>query len=155
MAAFTKREIAFAATKYVYRDTDHLDIRHGEDGRLTPETYEDMHNTVVDRMDMILPLVKFMSMDKESLEKLEPEMSDSDKITIRICKMLAREMGSLPPAKVVGKPVDDDLAVFLLESRFKKACDSGEKLTDDLMNEIRIDVHNKMYSLLNVIVPEC
>lgn len=59
--------------------------------------------------------------------------------------MLAREMGS---------PVDDNLAVFLLEGRFKKACDSGEKLTDDLMNEIRIDVHNKMYSLLNVIYPE-
>lgn len=154
MAAFTKREIAFAAAKYIYRDTDHFDIRHGEDGRLTTETYEDMHNTVVDRMDRILPLVKFMGMDKESLEKLEAEMNDNDKITIRICKMLAREMSSLPPAKVVGKPVDDDLAVFLLEGRFKKACDSGEKLTNEMMNEIRIDIHNKMYSLLNVIIPE-
>ncbi len=65
-----------------------------------------------------------------------------------------RQMYRMPPAKVVGNPVDDDLAVFLLEGRFKKACDSGEKLTDELMNEIRIDVHNKMYFLLNVIFPE-
>ncbi len=41
MAAFTKREIAFAAAKYVYRDTDHLDIRHGKDGRLSSEIFED------------------------------------------------------------------------------------------------------------------
>ncbi len=65
-----------------------------------------------------------------------------------------RQMYRMPPAKVVGNPVDDDLAIFLLEGRFKKACYSGEKPTDELMNEIRIDVHNKMYSLLNVIFPE-
>lgn len=44
MAAFTKREIVFAAAKYVYRDTDHLDIRHGKDGSLNSETFEDMQN---------------------------------------------------------------------------------------------------------------
>ncbi len=120
MAASTKREIAFAAARYIYRGTDHLDIRHGEDGRLTSETYEDMHDTAADRMDRILPLVKFMGMNKESLKKIESDLSDSDKITIRICKMLAREIGSVPPAKAVGKPVDDDLAVFLLKGRFKK-----------------------------------
>ena len=48
----------------------------------------------------------------------------------------------------VSDEFDGDIAVFLLNGSFRKACQEGWVLNDDSMNKINHDVNNRMYTLI-------
>lgn len=52
------------------------------------------------------------------------------------------------PAIKLDAPYGDDIAEYLLSGRFKQACSNGEILNNELMKQINIDVHNRMFTLI-------
>ena len=152
--ALTKREVAFAAARLVYRDTSCIEDAHSSGTPLDENSYKAVHDEVADRMDRLLPLVKLMHMDNRAFAVLEGQLTEAERTTVRACRMVVRGINGWQPAVAVEKPVGDNLAAYLLEGSFKRACTKNAVLTQSLMKEINIDVHNRMYTIINEIIPD-
>ena len=46
------------------------------------------------------------------------------------------------------EPVSDDVVSYIMSGKLREACETELTLTDALMKEINIDVHNRVYTLI-------
>ena len=116
-------------------------------------TYKQMLIYVQEKLDFYLPFVKYMRMSKEEWIGQEQNHSQEEKDYMLGFAYYSRSFNEWLPAKAIKDLVVDDYAEYLLRGRFKSACENSEKLTDTIMKEINIDVHNRMFTLICSFTP--
>lgn len=145
---FSDKKIAYILILVCYREIDYWEEKHSRQEQLDMSTYKQMLIYVQEKLDFYLPFVKYMRMSKEEWSSKGQNLSQEDRDYMLGFAYYSRSINEWLPAKLIKDPVVDDYAEYLLHGRFKSACENSEKLTDDLMKEINIDVHNRMFTLI-------
>ena len=145
---FSKRKVAYVLTIVCYREIACWEQYHSEQRVLNMSIYEEMLSALKEKLAFFLPFVKYMRMTPEEWFAHEHELSSQQKELIEFFIAYTRSMYEWEPAERIEPLGTDDIAEYLLCGRCKEACANAEKLNNALMKEINIDVHNRMYTLI-------
>lgn len=149
MAILSKRKIAYVLTLVCYREIDCWEQYHSEQIELDMCIYEEMLSAVREKLSFHLPFVKYMRMTAEEWLIQGEKLSQQEQELMLGFVFYSRSMNEWEPAKRIYAPKSNNFAEYLLCGRCKDACANGEKLNNALMKEINIDVHNRMFTLID------
>lgn len=136
---------AYALTRICYRDLDIVENSHASPSIVCnqsfyDETYKECSERITEWVPRILDEIKFQI---ENIQTYDQEAAF-------LLQISAFEFKSWDPPKLIRNKYNDDIAGFLLDGKFKDACNEGWILDDKAMNIINHDVHNRVYTLLKI-----
>lgn len=100
------------------------------------------------KLDFYLPFTKYMRMGKDEWIAHEKKLTQQEQDYMLGFAYYGASIHEWQPAIKLDAPYGDDIAEYLLSGRFKQACSNGEILNNELMKQINIDVHNRMFTLI-------
>ena len=148
MQFMSDRKIAYILTVICYREIDSWEEYHTQHKALDMSIYDEMLSAVRENLSKYLPFVRYLRMSKEEVAVEEKLMTQQEKDIMLGFVYYSRSIGEWQAAKKRNIPITGDAVEFLLNGRFRMACENAEKLDDALMEQINIDVHNRMYTLI-------
>ena len=148
MQLMTNRKIAYVLTLICYREVDYWENAHSKQKALEMSDYYEMLIAVENNLNKYLPYLRYMRMSNEEWLEQEGRITQEEYDIMLGLVYYSRSLHLWNPALKISQPVGDNLAEYLLNGRLKAACDKEERLTDDLMMQINIDVHNRMFTLI-------
>ena len=148
MQLMSNRKIAYVLTLVCYREVDCWEHYHTEHKKLNMIIYDEMRLAVNNNLDFYLPFVKYMRMSKEEWLGQEKQLTQQEQDYMLGFAYYGASIHEWQPAVVLDDPCNDDIAEYLLSGRLKEACENGEILNNELMKQINIDVHNRMFTLI-------
>ncbi len=146
---FSKRKVAYILTLVCYREVNCWEHYHTQQKVLNMSIYKEMLSAVKEKLAFYLPFVKYMRMSSEEWLVQGEKLSQKDQELMLGFVFYSRSIDEWEPAKRVHAPKSDNFAEYLLWGRFKEACANSEKLDNALMREINMDVHSRMFTLID------
>ncbi len=142
------RELAYTLTVACYRDNECWEERHVALGALDMDIYDQMLIQVQEKLDRFLPYVKYLRMDAFTLLSETATLPKKDQDILLGLKVYGMSSHTWQKAEKLTEPIGENMVTYLLNGRLKTACENGEILNNDLMKEINMDVHNRMFTLI-------
>ena len=135
--------LSYTLTRNCYRDLDVVENSHagksiGCDDIFYQETYDACSKSIDEWIPRLINEFNFMVENK----------AENDHSVAFVLGCCAVEYKSWDLPIEVSDEFDGDIAGFLLDGTFRKACHEGWILGDESMNKINHDVYNRMYSLI-------
>ncbi len=139
--AFEDRVNSYIYLMVTYRDTALLENRHSSGNALDMDFYD----------EMFWELHKQFTWFHKIYCKLQgnvPETKEEKRVHMMAYNYMKSADKWDDPIKVRDR-FQNDLAGFILDGEFLKACKEGKKLSDPLMKVINKDIRNRYYTLLS------
>ena len=140
------KKTAYILTRYCWRDLDVVEDYHaGEPKPCNIEFYDTVYIAMSKRINDWLPrYIKEVRYQNTHLATA----SISDKDVNAIAVWYSLQYGEWDSPKQVRDHFKEDIAEFLLQGAFQKACYKGTLLDDTTMCILNHDIYNRMYRLL-------
>lgn len=148
MQLMSNRKIAYILTLVCYREVECWEQYHTEHKKLDLCIYREMLFEIRTKLDFYLPFTKYMRMGKDEWIAHEKKLTQQEQDYMLGFAYYGASIYEWQPAIKLDAPYGDDIAEYLLSGRFKQACSNGEILNNELMKQINIDVHNRMFTLI-------
>lgn len=139
--ASDNRALAYLYAVMTYRNDTSLENRHWSQQPLDEEFFQTMRNEVSTLFESRHRVFT------ENLNGVPPKTEEEQKVIAYVGICLYSIHTWFPPEKVRDR-FKGDVASFVLDGRFKQACEAHEVPTDELMKEMNHDVHCRYYTLL-------
>ena len=110
--------------------------------------YDEMCRSVKEQLNIFLPYMKYMRMSVEEWLDQGSTLSQEEQDYMLGFIFISRSIHEWIPAKSINEPICDDLAEYMLGGRFRAAGENGDQLDNDVIMQINIDVHNRVYTLI-------
>ena len=148
MQLIPNHKLSYVIAKACYRDIDVWEERHSASGNLDLELYNDMYGMISSKLREYIPCIKLLKLTKEEFDALEGTISTDDKYKLWAFILYSKESKIWDKPVLCEEPVSDDVVSYIMSGKLREACETELKLTDALMEEINIDVHNRVYTLI-------
>ncbi len=146
MQLMSNKKIAYVLTVFAYREVGIWENYHAQKKILDMSVYDEMCSSVKKQLNIFLPYMKYMRMSVE--EWLYQGSTLSQEKQDYMLGFISRSIHEWIPARTINEPICDDLAEYMLGGRFKTACENGDQLDNGVIMQINIDVHNRVYTLI-------
>lgn len=148
MQLMSNKKIAYVLTVFAYREAGNWEDYHAQKRILDMSVYDEMCRSVKVQLSIFLPYIKYLRMSVDEWLDQGSTLSQEQQDYMLGFVFISRSSHEWISAKTINEPIGDDLAEYMLEGRFKAACENGEQLNNDVIMQINIDVHNRVYTLI-------
>ena len=148
MQLMSNKKIAYVLTVFAYREAGNWENYHGQKKTLDTSVYNEMCRSVNEKLRIFLPYMKYLRMDVEEWLNQGSMLSQEEQDYMLGFVFISRSSHEWFPARTIDESICDDLAEYMLDGRFKAACENGEQLDNNVIMQINIDVHNRVYTLI-------
>ena len=148
MQLMSNKKIAYVLTVLAYRNVGIWEDYHAQKKILDMSVYYEMCHSVNEKLNILLPYMKYLRMDAGERLSKGSTLSQEEQDYILGFEFISMSSHEWLPAKTIDEPICDDLAEYMLDGRFKTACENGEQLDNNVIMQINIDVHNRVYTLI-------
>lgn len=148
MQLMPNRKIAYILTLVCYREVECWEQYHIEHKKLDFDIYREMLSATRAKLGLYLPFTQYMRMSKDEWIAHEEKLTQQEQDYMLGFAYYGASVQEWQPAVKLDMPCGDDIAEYLLSGRLKQACENGEILNNELMKQINIDVHNRMFTLI-------
>lgn len=148
MQLMSNKKIAYVLTVFAYREAGNWEDYHAQKKILDMSVYDEMCRSVKEQLSIFLPYMKYLRMSVEDWLDQGSTLSQEEQDYMLGFVFISRSSHEWIPARTINEPIGDDLAEYMLGGRFKAACENGDQLDNDVIMQINIDVHNRVYTLI-------
>ncbi len=148
MQLMSNKKIAYILTIFAYREVGIWENYHAQKKTLDMSVYDKMCRSVKEQLNVFLSYIKYLRMSAEEWLNQGSTLSQEEKDYMLGFVFISRSSHEWIPARTIKEPVGDDLTEYMLGGRFKTACENGDQLDNDVIMQINIDVHNRVYTLI-------
>lgn len=148
MQLMSNKKIAYVLTVFAYREVENWENYHAQNKILDMSVYDEMCRSVKAQLNIFLPYMKYMRMSVEKWLNQGSTLSQEEQDYMLGFMFISRSIHEWIPAMAINEPICDDPTEYMLGGRFKTACENGDQLDNDVIMQINIDVHNRVYTLI-------
>ena len=148
MQLMSNKKIAYVLTIFAYCNVDIWEDYHAQKKILDMSVYDEMYHFVNEKLSIFLPYMKYLRMEVEEWLNQGSTISKEEHSNMFVFVLISRSNHEWIPARTVNEPICYDLTEYMLNGRFKAACENGEQLDNNVIKQINVDVHNRVYTLI-------
>ncbi len=148
MQLVPNQKLSYVIAKACYRDIDMWEERHSDSGKLDMEIFYDMYKEINSKINEYIPFIKLLKLPKEEFDALESTISTDDKYILWAFMLYSKESILWDKPVICDEPIAENEVAYIMNGKFRVACEKELKLTDALMKDINIDVNNRIYTLI-------